>query len=125
MQSKLEKLGIEERNAEINQSDYNVNDQYSAKHKNAKSDGDEKGKGTGHGGHTHFLPDSSKSSKTIDYSNFDTENGGNIYDIEGRGNIGGRNRLITYSLYNKDYQYGVDLIDTEENQRNGQYFTNA
>lgn len=121
MQSKLEKLGIEERNVEITKSDYNVNDQYSATHKDALSNGDALGKGTGHGGHTHFSPDSSKSTTTIDYSNFDTENGGNVYDIEGRNDIGGRKKLTSFSLYNKDYQYGAHLIDTEENQRNGQY----
>ena len=87
----------------------------------ALSNGDVLGKGTGHGGHTHFLPDSSKSTTTIDYSNFDTENGGNVYDIEGRNDIGGRKKLTSFSLYNKDYQYGAHLIDTEENQRNGQY----
>jgi len=121
MQSKLEKTAINEREKEIVRSDYNIEDQYSASHKNAKSDGDKKGKGTNHGGHTHFLPDQTKASTTIDYSNFDTENGGNEYDIEGRNEISGRKRLTSYSLYNKDFQYGAHLINTEENQRNGQY----
>lgn len=121
MQSKLEKNGIEERKNETLKNDFNVTDQYSDKHKNAIANGDKYGKGTNHGGHTHFLPDQSKSSSTIDYSNFDTENGGNVYDIEGRNDIGGRNKMISFTLYNKDYQYGAHLIDTEENQRNGQY----
>lgn len=48
MQSCLEKRGIEERNNEIVRSDYNIEDQYGSTHKNALSDGDAKGKGTGH-----------------------------------------------------------------------------
>lgn len=48
MQSCLEKRGIEERNNEIVRSDYNIEDQYGSTHKNAISDGDVKGKGTGH-----------------------------------------------------------------------------
>jgi hypothetical protein len=50
-----------------------------------------------------------------------TENGGNIYDIEGRNNVGGRKQAVSLSLYNKDYQYGLHLIDSEENQRQGQF----
>jgi hypothetical protein len=121
MQSKLEKTGIEERKNETLKSTYNVEDQYSETHKDALSTGDAQGKGTGHGGHTHWLPDTSKASTTINYSNFDTENGGNIYDIEGRNNVGGRKQAVSLSLYNKDYQYGLHLIDSEENQRQGQF----
>ena len=121
MQSKLEKVSLDERKNETLKSEYNIEDQYSAKHNDALTSGDKKGKGTGHGGHTHFLPDQSKTSTTIDYSNFDTENGGNSYDIDGRNNIGGRKKALAASLYNKDYQYGAHLIDTEENQRNGQF----
>ena len=115
MQSKLEKVGIEERNNEILKSDYNKNTPYSSTHKDAISDGDKLGKGTNHGGHTHFLPDQTKASTTIDYSNFDTERGGNYDDVEMR------HKSLTYCLYNKDYQYGAHLIDSEENQRNGQF----
>lgn len=114
MQSKLEKTAIEERKNETIKSSYNVEDQYSTKE-------NKNGKGTGHGGHTHWLPDTSKTSTTIDYSNFDTENGGNVYDIEGRNNIGGRKNAIASSLYNKEHQYGSHLIDSEENQRQGQF----
>lgn len=49
MQSCLEKRGIEERHIEIIRSDYNIEDQYGSTHKNALSNGDVKGKGTGHG----------------------------------------------------------------------------
>jgi hypothetical protein len=121
MQSCLEKRGIEERNEEIVRSDYNINDQYSSTHKDAISDGDAQGKGTKHGGHTHYLPDCNKPTTTIDYSNFDTTNGGGIYDIEGRNDIGGRKRAMTYSLYNQDYEYSANLINTEKNIHQGQY----
>jgi hypothetical protein len=121
MQSKLEKIGIEERKNEILKSDYDLETQYSSTHEDALSTNDPKGKGTGHGGHTHFLPDQTKASTTIDYSNFDTENGGGSYDIEGRNNVGGRNRLTAYSIYSKEHQYGAHLIDSEENLRQGQF----
>lgn len=121
MQSCLEIRGIEERQKEIVRSDYNIEDQYSSTHKDAISDGDKLGKGTGHGGHTHWLPDCNKPSTTIDYSNFDTTNGGGIYDIEGRNDIGGRKKALASSLYNKENQYSANLIDTEKNQQLGQY----
>lgn len=72
-------------------------------------------------GHTHSLPDCSKPTTTIDYSNFDTENGGGLYDIEGRNDIGGRKKAMTYSLYNKENSYGAHLIDTEMNLQQGQF----
>lgn len=121
MQSCLEKRGIEERHNEIVRSDYNIEDQYSSAHKDAISDGDALGKGTNHGGHTHFLPDCSKPTTMIDYSNFDTVNGGGFYDIEGRNDIGGRKRAMGYSLYNQENQYSANLVNTEENLRQGQY----
>lgn len=124
MQSCLEKRGMEERTAEIVRSDYNINDQYSASHKDAISDGDAQGKGTNHGGHTAWLPDCTKPSTTIDYSNFDTENGGNIYDIEGRNDVGGRKKALNSSLYNKEDQYSANLIDTKLNIADGQYYVN-
>lgn len=121
MQSCLEKKGIEKREENIVRSDYNIEDQYSASHKDAISDGDALGKGTNHGGHSHWIPDCSKPSSMIDYSNFDTTNGGGVYDIEGRNGVGGRNYLKTISMYNENYQYGSHLINTEENLNQGQY----
>lgn len=122
MQSCLEKKGIEERKEHIVRSDYNIEDQYSASHSDAISNGDAQGKGTNNGGHSHFLPDCSKGPSMIDYSNFDTySEAGGKYDIEGRNGIGGRNYLKTISLYNENYQYGSNLINTEENLNQGQY----
>jgi hypothetical protein len=121
MQSCLEKRGIEERNAEIVRSDYNITDPYSVTHKDALSDGDAQGKGTNHGGHTHSLPDCTKPNAMIDYSNFDTTNGGGAYDIDGRNDIGGRNKNVAYNLYNATRPYGANLINTELNVNQGQY----
>lgn len=121
MQSCLEKRGIEERKNEIVRSDYNINDQYSATHSDALSNNDPQGKGTGHGGHTAFLPDCNKPTSTIDYSNFDTFNGGGLYDIEGRNDIGGRKRAMASSMYNEENQYGPNLVNTEMNVNDGQF----
>ena len=124
MQSCLEKRGIEERSVEIVRSDYNIENQYGPSHPDALSNGDVNGKGTGHGGHTHYLPDCNKPTSTIDYSNFDPLNGGGLYDIEGRNDVGGRKKAINSSLYNHERQYSANLINTEINLRQGQYQTN-
>ena len=121
-QTCLEKRGMEERHQEITRSDYNIEDQYGPTHKDAISDGDPQGKGTGHGGHTHFLPDCTKPTTTINYSNFDSENGGGYYDIEGRNGISGRKRALATSLYNKETEYGPKLVDTSKNVADGQYY---
>ena len=121
-QTCLEKRGMEERHQEITRSDYNIENQYGATHPDAISDGDAQGKGTGHGGHTHFLPDCTKPTTTINYSNFDSENGGGYYDIEGRNGISGRKRAMATSLYNKEVQYGPTLVDTSANVADGQYY---
>ena len=119
-QTCLEKKGIEARHENIPRNDYNSTDEYSALHKDALSDGDPLGKGTGHGGHGHWLPDCSKGQTMIDYSNFDTENGGGLYDIEGRNGKGGRNWSKNISLYNENDQYGPNSVDTTANQLEGQ-----
>lgn len=113
MQSKLEKMGIEERKNETLKSDYNADNPYSAQHPNAQSDGDALGRGTNSGGHGCFLPNPNAASSTINYSNFNTEIGGNKYDIEGRNDIGGRNKAISSSLYNSEHPYGPNLFDTD------------
>lgn len=119
MQTCLEKKGIEVRNETLVRNDYDRTDEYSVAHKNALSNGDVKGKGTGHGGHTHSVPDCTKPSG-IDYSNFDTEHGGGLYDIEGRNGVGGRNFLKNISVYNETFEYGPNLVDTSANVADGQ-----
>lgn len=123
-QSCLEKRGMEERHREIVRSDYNINDQYSAIHPDAMSDGDPQGKGTGHGGHTAYLPDCTKPTNFIDYSNFDTANGGGLYDIEGRNGHSGRRKAMASSMYNQNYQYGANLVNTAANIDDGQAYLN-
>lgn len=119
MQTCLEKNGIESRSEQIVRNDYTKSDEYSSLHKNALSDGDPQGKGTGHGGHTHSIPDCNKG-RGIDYSNFDTMNGGGEFDIDGRNGIGGRNFLKSISKYNENYEYGPQLINTMANIADGQ-----
>ena len=121
-QTCLEKRGMSERNDEILRNDYNKENEYSSTHENANSNGTSKGKGTNHGGHGHWLPDCSKPTNTIDYSNFDTENGGGCYDIKGRNGISGRERAMATSMYNRANQYGPKLLDTSANINDGQYF---
>lgn len=120
-QSYLEIKGIEERHNEIVRSEYGVNDAYSETHENAISDGDVKGKGTNNGGHQHYIPDYTKPSTLINYSNFDTTKGGGKYDIEGRNGFGGRDRLVQINIYSKDNSYGPNSVDTTNNINEGQY----
>lgn len=120
-QSNLEIKGIEERHNEIVRSDYNTNDAYSESHENAISNGDVKGKGTNNGGHQHYIPDYSKPSTLMNYSNLDTTKGGGKYDIEGRNGYGGRDRLVQINIYNKDNSYGPNSVDTTNNINEGQY----
>ena len=119
MQTCLEVKGIEARNESLVRNDYTRNDEYSSTHPDALSNGDPLGKGTGHGGHTHSIPDCTRPS-SIDYSNFDTTNGGGIYDIEGRNGVGGRNFLETISVYNETHEYGPNSVDTSANVADGQ-----
>lgn len=123
-QSCLEKRGIDERQVELVRNDYQREDnEYSVTHNDALSNGDEQGKGTGHGGHTHYLPNCDGPIGMINYSNFDTFNGGGSYDIDGRNDIGGRNKAMASSLYNPEHAYGTTSVSTEINRIEGQYFT--
>lgn len=120
MQTCLEKKGIEARNEALVRNDYTRVDEYNDRHPDALATGDPLGKGTGHGGHTHSVPDCTKPSQAPDYSNFDTENAGGYYDINGRNGIGGRNFLKTISVYNENIEYGPNLVDTTLNRADGQ-----
>lgn len=98
---------------------YHEGNKYDVNHENAISDEGKQGKGTLNGGHTHTIPNPDKP-KSIDYSSFNTGNGGNLFDIEGREGRGGRNFLKTISLYNEDTPYGAHMIDTSANKADGQ-----
>lgn len=125
----LEIKGFEKREDLIIRNDYTKNDEYNETHKDAISDGDPQGKGTGHGGHTHVIPNHELALNTPDhiwyseynYSQLDTENGGGSYDIEGRNGIGGRNWIKAISKFNEENQYGIDYVDTTLNIADGQY----
>jgi hypothetical protein len=124
-QSALEAKGMIERQQEITRSDYNKQDAYSESHEDAISHPDDPekvlGKGTQSGGHQHYTPDFSKPSTLINYSNLDTTNGGGYYDIHGRNEQGGRDRLMKINIYNKDNAYGPGSVDTTANINDGQY----
>jgi hypothetical protein len=123
-QSALEAKGMIERQQEITRSDYNKKNYYSDSHEDAISHPDDPekvlGKGTNNGGHQHYTPDLSKPSY-INYSNLDTTNGGGYYDIHGRNEQGGRDRLLKINIYNKKTPYGHGSVDTTENIKDGQY----
>lgn len=119
MQSCLEKRSIEERHEELVRNDYTKDNQYSATHPDAIADGDKKGKGTGHGGHTFWLPDCTGTLGIFNYSNFDTNpysQAGNSDDNEAR------NTAMTRSLYNYENQYSENYVDTNLNILEGQYY---
>ena len=119
-QTCLEKRGIDCRNEQLINNPYSKDNEYSAIHPDAISDGDVNGKGTGGASHGFSLPDCNKPKNLFVYSNFTTDRGGGRLDIEGRNGVGGRLRSITRSLYNQDYQYGADLVNTAVNRELGQ-----
>lgn len=128
-QSRLEQEGIQIRKETIIKNEFNgKNNVYDEQSEKAKSHNDElhpHGKGTGHGGHTHLVPNKNTSKTSIDRSQIDTENGGGSYDIFGRENSGGRNRSKMINLYNSGYQYNEDSIDTSKNIEDGQWSNNS
>ena len=122
-QTCLEKQGINARHEQVVRSDYNIENEYSATHKDAVSDGDAQGKGTLHGGHTHWLPNcDGVANNMINYSNFDTANGGGKLDIDGYQGRPGRKEQVTRSLYSSENAYGANSVDTTANVNDGQYF---
>lgn len=124
-QSTLESRGMEERQIESVRSDYGKNNVYSESHEDALSHPDDPekilGKGTNSGGHQHYTPNHSIPSTLINYSNFDTTSGGGYYDIHGRNEQGGRDRLLKINIYSKDNAYGPNSVDTSANINDGQY----
>ena len=107
---------MDERHVEIIRNDYNRENQYSETHPDALATGDRQGKGTGHGGHGHWLPNCNAAIGVFNYSNFDTaisSHAGNDQDNEAR------NIALTRSMYNDTNPYGA--IDTHLNVLEGQY----
>ena len=122
-QQRLEIEAIEMRNKLTQENDYQRGEghEYNAGHKDAMSDGDPLGKGTGVPLGVASRPGES-TSKGISYRNMDTKNGGGKYDIDGRPEVGksGRLQLMTMNLYNEDSQYGLNSVDTSKNVADGQ-----
>jgi hypothetical protein len=106
--------------------------EYSARHPNALWDPlDGRGFGTGHGGHTHYAPDCNKAvmigehmQSPIDYSNFDTYNGGDCIAVNGRPGLSFSGRNGNTSINNYSYNgihYGAEYVNTTQNVEDGQY----
>lgn len=125
-QTCLEKQGMGARQEQTVRSDYNKTNEYSAIHPDALSDGDSKGRGSGSGGHSAWLPKCDGTvSNGINYSNFDTnpeDQIGNSYDINGRNDIPGREGQMARSLYNYRQPYGANVVNTSQNVNDGQYY---
>lgn len=114
----LESVSRQERNQEIIRSDYQRNNQYSATHPDARATGDAQGKGTGHGGHSFWLPNCSGTLGIINYSNFDTApSSGAGNDVDNAT----RQVAMARSLYNYENAYSARIVDTSMNLREGQY----
>ena len=133
-QSNLEIKGREEREQEIVKSDYKKGEngdfstEYSEGHIDAKSDSSDAskilGKGTGKASHQAYIPDPSAKGYRYDSINTRLEAGG-AYDIHGRNNDGGRNRLVKINLYSSENEYSANSIDTSANINDGQYVIKA
>ena len=119
-QTRLEEEGKVIRNERLIKNEYQKNEekQYNEEHDTALTHDDELhplGKGTKSGGHTHITPNR-KAPKAIDYSQFNTENGGGSYDIFGRDEAGGRKRSQMINIYGPDRQYNENSIDTSNSE---------
>lgn len=123
MRSCLEIVSMDERHRELVRNEYNPDNVYSASHPNAlniDNGDDNRGKGTGSSGHSHWLPDCTGQLGIINYSNFDTDvsfHAGNRADNDAR------TKALARSLYNADNPYSANLIDTSANVAEGQYKT--
>lgn len=127
--SRLQDEAIEKREELVGKNRYvNTPDKmYTEESKDARSDGDPLGKGTGVPLGVAPRP-GEINSKAISYANMDTTAGGGLYDIKGRNGVGGRDRLMAMNLYgpNDGYNYhGQNMVDTTENVRAGQYVFNT
>lgn len=117
IQSCLEIRSMEARHEQMPRSDYQMDNQYSGLHPDALA-ASGNGKGTGHGGHGHWLPHCTSTIGIIDYSNFDTDitsGAGNDCD-----NVA-RNKSLSRSLYNGYNAYSSMSVNTERNRAEGQF----
>lgn len=114
-QSRLEKeaLDIRPELELMNSYQKNINE-YSEDHKNAKSDGDVKGKGVGAAAEPYLLPNEN-ASKTAYKPTLRTDSGGGALDIAQR------DHLININIYSETNAYGENSVDTSKNIADGQY----
>lgn len=102
--------------------EYNKENSYSSSHNKAKSiNGQALGKGVANSDHQVYVPkieNKDDFKNRYEYNSLNTEQGGGDYDINGRNNNGGRERLLGINLYGKNHEYGnIDInVDIE-----GQY----
>jgi hypothetical protein len=133
-QSCLENIGLQMRPVLLNKSIYQrgENTEYSSRHPNALWDPlDGRGFGTNHGGHTHYVPDCNKAvmigehmQSPIDYSNFDTYNGGDCIAVNGRPGLSFSGRNGNSAINNYQYNglhYGQEYVNTTQNVQDGQF----
>ena len=125
MVSNLENFAIVERQTTRQRMVYDgLENVYNASHPNALSTGDLHGKGTGHSGHGHWLPNQQSSISTmnnINYSNFDTADNTGLART-GAGNLtdyNARIQALNRQLYGPQNPY--ESIDTSRNRHEGQY----
>ena len=134
--SKVQKIGILSREKQID--DYNKYNQYSENHKDAISDGDVMGKGTKNNpvNDIHHVKRTKNYSKeggvesSISYQ-INTAEGGGKYDIEGRNDIGGRERAQNinffspgardYSVSSNNLRLKTDNVDLADGGFSGEY----
>lgn len=117
VQSCLEYTSMDQRHIQETRSDYQRDNQYNSTHPDAMASSGN-GKGTAHGGHTHWLPNCRGTIGVINYTNFDTaisSSAGNDCD-----NIA-RDKSLARSLYNGSNVYSALLVDTSRNVREGQF----
>lgn len=129
-QTYLESIGIEEREKLLVKNDYFSEEkvsggEYSNTNKDAMSGDHPLGKGTGHGGHLHDVPDPTKSKTGYSYRNFDTDKDhvGGLYDrmgIDKTGMNAGRNFLLNINVFDPEHEYGINYVDTTANRQDGQ-----
>lgn len=117
--SYLESEANLERQNEIVRNNYNDDTPYSENHPDALSDGDPLGKGTGNDWKAPNRPHDGVGANGVvvnknryEYA-IDTAGGGGSYDIDGRNNVGGRNRNVARNLYNPDNEYPGGLAIDE------------
>jgi hypothetical protein len=126
-QSALEAEAIKERKIELaNNISYGRGEgkEYSESHVKAKSNPNNPlGKGVGGTNMQAYTPilDKANTSKTqYRYDSINTTEGGGQYDIQGRFDDGGRERLLHINIYSKENPYGPNMFDSLEDIE-GQY----